>query len=103
MNITIVRENQFSNRLRKIAIYINGEKKATIKNNETIEIETNEHEIELVAKIDWCKTKPIKVNAAEDNFPVFELGSNLTGFDKLKNLYYVFFKTSEYLYLKKKK
>ena len=59
-------------------------------------------ENEIYAKIDWCKTKPLKINTKENETTTLELGSNVSGWKLLLGIYYVTFNTSEYLYLREK-
>jgi hypothetical protein len=100
--IEINRTQQYANKARTIGIYINNKKIDTISDGETKVFEVDSDENEVYAKIDWCKTKPIKINSKENEMTKFELGSNLVGWKLLIAIYYITFKTSEYLYLKRK-
>lgn len=99
--IEIKRIKQYANKARAIEIYINNKKIDTIRDGETKSFQVDPIQNEVYAKIDWCKTKPIKINTKENAISKLELGSNLSGFKLLFAFYYVIFKTSEYLYLKK--
>ena len=101
--VQIKRVEQYVNKLRKIGIYINNQKVDTIRDGETKSFELDTDENEIYVKIDWCKTKPLKIENEENETIKLELGSNLSGWRLLLGIYYITFKTSEYLYLKKKR
>jgi hypothetical protein len=100
--VEIKRVKQYANKARAIGIYINNKKVDTIRDGETKSFELNADENEIYVKIDWCKTKPLKIENAENETIKLELGSNLSGWRLLLGIYYITFKTSEYLYLKRK-
>jgi hypothetical protein len=97
--IEIYRKKQYANKARAIGIYINNKKVETIRDGETKIFEVDSDENEIYAKIDWCKTNPIKIITRENETTKFELGSNTSGWKSLIVIYYITFKTSEYLYL----
>lgn len=99
--IEINRVKQYTNKARAIEIYINNQKVDTIRGGETKSVELNDDENEIYVKIDWCKTKPLKIESIENETIKLELGSNLSGWKLLLVFYYIIFKTSEYLYLKR--
>ncbi|MGR7813858.1 hypothetical protein [Lacinutrix undariae] len=98
--IEINRRQQYANKARAIGIYINDKKVDTIKDGKTKKIEVDSDENEVYVKIDWCKTKLVKINTKENELTKLELGSNISGWKSLLAIYYITFKTSEYLYLK---
>ncbi len=99
--IEITRVNQRAIKAREIGIYINDTKIGLIKNGETKEFEINTGVNEIYAKIDWCKTKPMKLSTIENEITKLELGSNINGWKLLLSIYYITLNTSEYLFLKK--
>ncbi|RYM35409.1 hypothetical protein ERX46_00010 [Brumimicrobium glaciale] len=99
--VEIKRVKQYANKARAIGIYINNEKVDTIKDGETKSFELDAGENDISTKIDWCKTKPLKIESEENGTIKLELGSNLSGWKLLLGIYYITFKTSEYLYLKR--
>lgn len=92
--IEITRVKEYANKARAIGIYINNNKIDTIRDGESKSIEVESEENEIYVKIDWCKTKPVKIITQADETTKFELGSNVT-------VWNLFFNTSEYLYLKR--
>ena len=99
--IEINRTRQYANKARAIAIFVNGKKVGSIKDGETELFNLEEQRNEVFAKIDWCKTKPLEISCKENETVKLELGSSLSGAKMLLAIYYIIFKTSEYLYLKK--
>ena len=100
--IEITRVKQDVLKAKAIGIYINNKKVDTIKDGETKNIELDSEDNEMYVKIDWCKTKPLKIITQENETAKFELGSNLSGWKLLLSIYYIIFNTSEYLYLRRK-
>ncbi|MDY7395559.1 hypothetical protein UMM65_09920 [Aureibaculum sp. 2210JD6-5] len=100
--IEITRTKQYANKARSIGIYINNKKVDTIKDGETKTFELDAEENDIYAKIDWCQTEPQKIITKENETTRLELGSNLSGWKLLLASYYITFKTSEFLYLRKK-
>lgn len=101
--VEVNRIKQYANKARAIGIYINDKKVDTIRDGETKSFELDSEKNEIYVKIDWCKTKPLKINTEENEITRLELGSNLSGWNLLFGINYIIFKTSEYLYLKKNK
>ena len=100
--IVITRIKQYSNKARAIEIYINNKMVTTIKDGETKFFKVDSDKNEIYAKIDWCKTKPLKSITKENETTLLELGSNVSGWKLLLGIYYVIFNSSEYLYLREK-
>ncbi|MFD1552947.1 hypothetical protein [Putridiphycobacter roseus] len=100
--IEITRVEQYANKARVIRIYINGVKVGFLRDGETKSFEVPATNHEIYAKIDWCKTRPLKIDAAKNETVQLELGSNLTRKNMYKALYYTFFKPADFLYLKKR-
>lgn len=100
--LVITRVKQNANKARAIEIYINNKMMGTIKNGETKTFKVDSAINKVYAKIDWCKTTPITINTNQSQITRFELGSTLTGWKLFLGIYYILFKTSEYLYLRLK-
>lgn len=78
--LIIARSSEWSNRGRKIRIYLDGKKIGTIEDGATMEFELQPGEHVLQAKIDWCGSQ-------KHNFSLPEGGSKeirLSGFTKRK-------------------
>lgn len=70
--IEINRKKQYANKARAIGIYINDKKVDTIKDGETKKNEVDSDENKVYVKIDWCKTKPVKINTKENELTKLE-------------------------------
>ncbi len=123
--LEIHRKGQLANAIRKIGIYINGKKVDTIGDGEIKQFEIDGEDCEVYVKIDWCKTKPLKISADEGDLVRLELGCILSGWLHfslciatvllyiifqsswfffllcLPSLWYTFVQPSKYLYLKR--
>jgi len=60
--VKITRIKQYANKFRKISIYINDSKIGEIKDGQTKVFEVDAGINEIYVEIDWCKTKPLKLN-----------------------------------------
>jgi hypothetical protein len=98
--IIITRTSQFANRLRAIKIFINGKNAGYIDNGKTIEFPVPAGPVELYAKIDWCKTRPVTLKLEPGHKAKFELGSRPTGFRGFLALYYLIFQNQDWIYLR---
>ncbi len=90
--IIIVRTFQKANSMRDYEIYLNGTQVASLSNgdNEIIEVEPGKHRI--YSKIDWSKTKEIKVDIDADQTISLLCGSRLSGWKAYLALFYMFSK-----------
>lgn len=57
--ITIARSSEYMNKMRDIAIYINGEKAGVIANGQIKEFEVPNGQNTVMAKIDWCSSREV--------------------------------------------
>lgn len=82
-------------------IFINGQKAGSVRNGEKKEFPAAPGHVDLYAKIDWCKTRPVTVDLQNGQTAVFQLGSPLMGWRLLFTLYYALFRTGDWIYLKR--
>jgi len=73
--LIISRKNEWMNRLRKIGVYLDGEKIGTVSNGETKEFQVSAGLHQLHTKIDWCGSRTIPFTIAENESKTFELSS----------------------------
>src|SRR6188508_88630 len=99
--IIITRTSQYANRLRAIKIFINGKEAGSVANGKTEEFPVPAGPVELYAKIDWCKTKPVALTLDPGQKVQFELGSPLKGARVFLSFYYAIFKTGDWIYLRR--
>lgn len=98
--LIIERTSQYANKFRSIHIYLNNQKIESLKDGEIKEIIVAEGNHEVFAKIDWCKTKPLKLALKKNEEKKLQLGSDLSGLNGLSALYKSIFDTSNFIYLK---
>ncbi|WP_158962608.1 hypothetical protein [Myroides fluvii] len=96
--IVVKRSSEFSNKARKIAIYLGEKKIGTIEDGETkvFDIPSGHHT--LTAKIDWCKSNDLSFTIQEGKMQYF----NLKGTSPFFALYYITFGKNKYLKLEPK-
>jgi hypothetical protein len=99
--IIITRTSQYANRLRGIKIFINGKEAGSVGNGKTEEFPVPAGTVELYARIDWCKTKPVTLTLDPGQKVSFELGSPLKGARLFLTLYYAIFKPGDWIYLRR--
>ena len=93
--ITVKRISEYSNKLRNIKLFMDGQEIYKIQSGEikTINVSPGKHK--LVAKIDWCQSNEIEVDTKEeDNISVILKGTN-----PFLGLYYITFGRKRYLKL----
>ena len=97
--ITINRVSGYSNKLRKIKLFLDGVEIDQIRDGEskTFSISTGTHK--LRAKIDWCQSNEIEFDISEGEIKIW----NLKGTNPLLGLYYITFGRSNYLKLEQSK
>jgi len=87
--LVITRTKQYANSIRRCSIRINGSHAAYIKHGETISLPVADGDQEVVAKMDWCGSKPLKVNVQPGSTTQLRTGCYATGWRLLFGLLYV--------------
>ena len=63
--LLIRRNSEWANKLRAFELFLNGRKIGEIKDRELLSFEIPEGNYELMARIDWCGSQPLKIEIAE--------------------------------------
>ena len=71
--IIIKRNSEWANKYRSFDLYLNGKKISEIKDKELLTFEIPEGKYILEAKIDWCGSKPVNLELAEDDLKRIEI------------------------------
>lgn len=71
--IVITRKNEWNNRLREIGVYVDGKKLGTVSNGETKTFTVPAGTHQLMAKIDWCRSRELPFLIEEDEKKYFRL------------------------------
>ncbi len=100
--IVVERTSQWINRARSINIYDNNQLIGSVKNGKTEEFVIAPGSHELIAKIDWCKTTPLKLTINPGEWITLQLGSDIKGIKLLALLYYITLNTNNYIYIREK-
>lgn len=96
--LRIVRKSGYSDRLRKYRIAANGRTVGQISANSTLDIELPCGEAILEARIDWCRSEPLKVRIDHSQPVVVEVANNKGA---ILALWSVTFGSGSYLLLRK--
>jgi hypothetical protein len=77
--VSIRRERQFFGFMRSLPVYIDGRKLGELKSGEqkTFAVPPGEHE--LYVKMDWCKSKPLRVSTTAGEAAELVCGSPISG------------------------
>lgn len=63
--LIIRRNSEWANKMRSFELYLNGRKFANIKDKQVLSFEIPEGKYQLLARIDWCGSKPLNIEIAE--------------------------------------
>lgn len=63
--LVIKRNSEWANKMRSFELYLNGRKFADIKDKQVVSFEIPEGKYQLLARIDWCGSKPLNIEIAE--------------------------------------
>ena len=95
-SLTITREHRsWMDRAREYQILVDGEIAGTVRNDESIEVSLEEGEHTIQAKIDWCSSPEIRIDAGEEQLNL-RCGANAT---PLSALSYILTNRDNYLWL----
>ena len=71
--LLIKRNSEWANKMRSFELFLNGVKISEIKDNQLISFNIPEGKYQLVAKIDWCGSKPVYFDISEDEVKRIEI------------------------------
>jgi len=94
--ITLTRPREITNSGRKYKIYVDGVKVATIGVGKTVQIPVAAGEHRVKAKLDWCSSPEVLINAVPGHVPALTVGTVGPYFNMLANQ---LFRPSQYLAL----
>jgi len=63
--ITLYRKPGWYGRIRKLALFVDGEKVGVIKTGETLTLTIPNDAREIYGKMDWAKTKPYPIDSSQ--------------------------------------
>ncbi|WP_300436250.1 hypothetical protein [Christiangramia sp.] len=71
--LIIRRNSEWANKMRSFDLFLNGIKFAEIKDKQVLSFEIPEGRYQLIAKIDWCGSKPLKLEIKEGEIKRIEI------------------------------
>lgn len=98
--LVIKRDSGYADAARKYKVVCNGKPLGKISNGETQEFSTEDTDLELFLKIDWCRSNKITIQLEPDQVKNIECGSSLRGGKLFLAIVYVFFMPHKYLWIK---
>lgn len=63
--LLIKRDSEWANRSRTFDLFLNGRKIGEIKDRQLLSFDIPEGNYELMARIDWCGSRPLKIEITE--------------------------------------
>jgi len=100
--LVITRTSQWTNKMRDIKIFVNGNEVGKVGNGKTIEIPVTAGMNLVYAKVDSYSSKPLHLNITPDQTIQLELGSPLKGAKVFLATWYALFRQKDWLYLRQK-
>jgi hypothetical protein len=99
--INIRRSKSYADRLRAYTVQVDHVTVASLAADQsaTVPIMAGRHTLRL--RIDWCGSEELQFEAQSREQITFECGSKLTGWRILLALFYVLFRTRQYLWLRR--
>lgn len=94
--IILKRGKGYADKMRAYTVLLDGNEIGKIRQGESKQFQAQEGKHTLQLKIDWCISKPITFDLAE-KYITFECGSNTA----IKAAFSAFFKTNDYMWLKR--
>lgn len=99
--ITIRRGKSYADRLRAYKVVLDGLAVASVRAGEsvTVPVTAGSHAIRL--RVDWCGSEEVRFEAQVGESIAFECGNSLTGWRIFLVLFYVIFRSNQYLWLRR--
>src|SRR4051794_36798961 len=96
-SLRISRDSGYADRIRAYSILLDGEHLCRLRNGETTQLPIAPGQHDIRAKIDWCKTQPIRFAAAAGETVGFRVKSSCRGWRAVLGLWYVLFDWNSYV------
>ena len=71
--LIIQRNTEWANKMRSFDIYLNGSRFCKIRDKEVLSFEVPEGDYEIVAKLDWCGSRPLFLSLKEGELKKIEI------------------------------
>jgi hypothetical protein len=87
--LSITRTSQYTNSHRRCSILVDGIHAADVSDGETARIQVDDGIHEVVAKLDWCRSKPLEVEVEPGGQVRLRTGCDVRGWKVCLALLYV--------------
>ena len=98
--LVITRPRQIADMMRRYRIILDGHEVGAIRRGEELRLDVPAGEHDVVARIDWTSSSPLRVRVDGGRETEIEVGSNVSGWRLLAASYFITFGASQYLYLR---
>ena len=98
--ITVRRTTNYPDRLRAYKVKLDGVVIGSVRARESVTVPVAPGRHSVVLRIDWCGSEQIDFEVQPGQHLFFECGSNLVGWRVLLALFYILFRTHQYLWLR---
>src|SRR5207244_741059 len=98
--LAVFRARHYMDSPRAYRIMVDGSEAGTIECGEELRFNLTPGDHEVVARLDWCRSKALPIGIRAGEVTELEVGNNLRGWRKLAIFYFFTFGYSDYLYLR---
>lgn len=99
--ITVRRATSYVDRMQAYKVKMDGLVVGSVRVRDSVTIPIKPGRHSLVLRINWCCSEQIDFEAQPAEHVIFECGSNLAGWRVFLALYYIVFRTHQYLWLRR--
>lgn len=99
--ITVRRKTSYADRLRAYEVRLDGVAVGSVRARGAVTVPVSPGKHSLALRIDWCGSPRVDFEAHTGEELVFECGSSLSGWRLLLGLFYIIFRTKQYLWLRR--
>lgn len=98
--ITVRRTTSYADRWRAYEVKVDGVVVGSVRARESVTVPVNPGKHSLVLRIDWCGSEQIDFEVQPGEHVFFDCGS-LAGWRIVLAIFYILFRTREYLWLRR--
>ncbi len=99
--ITVRRTTNYPDRLRAYKVKVDGVVVGSVRARKSVTIPITPGKHSLVLQIDWCGSEPIDFDVQSGEHVLFECGNSHAGWRIIFALFYMIFRTHQYLWLRR--
>jgi len=100
-HITIQRGKSYADRLRAYKVVVDGVVVASVRAGQSVTVPVSAGSHSLGLRIDWCSSEELQFEARTGERITFECGVSLAGWRVWFALFYIIFRTHQYLWLRR--